>query len=58
MVAAKSGQLAPPEAALTSDRDVPLGLVFHSMLYEIKKNCVTLSDIKDGSSYLISDIMQ
>lgn len=58
MAAAKSGQLAPPEAALTSDRDVPLGLIFHSILYETKKKCVTLLVIRDGSSYLISDIIQ
>jgi hypothetical protein len=56
--AAKSGQLAPPETALTSDRDATLGLLYHSMLYEIKKNCVTLPAIKDGSSFLISDVIQ
>jgi hypothetical protein len=56
--AAKSGQLAPQETALTSDRDVTLGLLFHSMLYEVMKNCVALPAIRGGSSYLISDIIQ
>jgi hypothetical protein len=56
--AVKSGQLVPPEMALTSDRDVTLGLVFHSMLYETKKTGVTLPPTRDGSNYLISDIIQ
>jgi hypothetical protein len=55
--AVKSGQLAHPEPALTSDLVVSLGLLIHPMFSETKKSRTALPSTRDGGNYLISYII-